>query len=140
MQTPISPSSASLPYSSRGKWWSRSHSAAYGSISAFANSRVSAWISRWSAVSSKSTNRDVTRELGGCQFPFDLAQLGLGVEERLDDVRIELPARLVEDLLASGVPAERPPVRAVARHRVERVGDREDPRSDRDLGLREPVR
>ena len=45
---PISPSSASLPKSSRGKWWSRSHCAAFGSISARAKSRVSAWISFWS--------------------------------------------------------------------------------------------
>ena len=54
MQTPMKPSSASLPNSSRGKPCPRSHSAAFGSISACANSRASAWISRWSAESSKS--------------------------------------------------------------------------------------
>ena len=54
MQTPMKPSSASLPNSSRGKPCARSQSAAFGSISACANSRASDWISRWSAESSKS--------------------------------------------------------------------------------------
>ena len=54
-QTPISPSSASFGKISAGKRCSRSQSAAFGSISAFANSRATAWISRCSGVSSKST-------------------------------------------------------------------------------------
>ena len=44
--TPSSPSSASCASSFRGKPCARSHSAACGAISAVANSRVSAWISR----------------------------------------------------------------------------------------------
>ncbi len=54
-QAPISPSSASFANSSRGKRCSRSQAAAWGSISATANSRVSAWISRCSGERSKST-------------------------------------------------------------------------------------
>ena len=54
-QTPISPSSASFVKSSRGKRCSRSHSAACGSICSRAKSRASAWISRCSGVSWKST-------------------------------------------------------------------------------------
>ena len=53
MQTPIRPSSASFAKSSRGNSCSRSQAAAFGSISACAKSRVSAWISRWSSVRSK---------------------------------------------------------------------------------------
>ena len=44
--TPMSPSSASFGKSSSGKRCSRSQSAAFGTISASANSRVSAWIAR----------------------------------------------------------------------------------------------
>ena len=58
--TPISPSDASEPISSRGKPWSRSHAAACGSISERAKSRASDWISRCSAVSSKSTAGTLT--------------------------------------------------------------------------------
>src|SRR4029079_17329951 len=45
----------------------------------------------------------------------------------------------VDDLLARGAPAERAPVRTMARHRVERVCPRKDPRAERDLVFREPV-
>ena len=50
MQTPSNPSSASFPNSSGGKPCSRSQVAAFGSISACANSRASDWISRWSVA------------------------------------------------------------------------------------------
>src|SRR5581483_8120496 len=54
-QAPMSPSSASFLNVSRGNRRSRSHSAAYGSISCRAKSRASALISFCSAVGSKST-------------------------------------------------------------------------------------
>ena len=54
-QTPIRPSSPSFVSNEGGNACARSHSAAFGSISAAAKSRASAWISRCSGVSSKST-------------------------------------------------------------------------------------
>ena len=59
--TPIRPRSASRVNSSRGNRCSRSHSAACGSISASANSRVSAWISRCSGASAKFISRKMLR-------------------------------------------------------------------------------
>src|SRR5207249_2412863 len=43
-----------------------------------------------------------------------------------------LPA-LREDLRARRLPAQRPAIRAVTRHRIERIGDGEDARTERDL-------
>ena len=59
IQTPSNPSSASFPISSGGKPCSRSHVAAFGSISACANSRASDWISRWSSLSENLIGRRV---------------------------------------------------------------------------------
>src|SRR5436305_10473707 len=61
-QTPISPSSLSFGRRLREKPCSRSQVAAWGSISVRATSRASAWISRWSAESSKSTGLTVVVE------------------------------------------------------------------------------
>src|SRR5262245_30002008 len=72
MQTPIRPSSASFPNSSRGKPCSRSHCDAFGSISACANSRASAWISRWSAESSNCIGGRVY----GAKFAYSRARFG----------------------------------------------------------------
>jgi len=55
MHAPMRPSSASFVKTSRGNRRSRSHSAACGSISCRAKSRVSPWISFCSGDSSKST-------------------------------------------------------------------------------------
>src|SRR5207249_11682066 len=99
-------------------------------------SRVSAWISRWSAVSWKSTSGDDTRgapRSGRGEVAPDLPQLRLDLHERLHDRRIELPARLLDNLGPGRLPAHRPPVRPVARHRIEGIGDREDPGADRNF-------
>src|SRR5215210_3686642 len=63
--------------------------------------------------------------LGGGELPADLAQLGLDLVEHVDDVGVELASCLRDDLYPRRLPAERMPVRTVARHRVERVGDGE---------------
>src|SRR5213593_2968656 len=99
-------------------------------------SRASAWISRWSAVSWKSTAGDDTPGGGASgdrELAPDLAQLRFDLDEHLDDPRVELPTGLVDDLAAGRLPAHRPPIRPVARHRIERVGDGEDPCTDRDF-------
>src|SRR5436853_3804323 len=75
MQTPMNPSSASLPNNSRGKPWARSHSAACGSISACANSRASDWISRWSGERSNTIG---PRVYGGAASPIVVAGLASG--------------------------------------------------------------
>src|SRR5579862_2462444 len=61
MQAPMSPSSASFAKTSRGNVWWRSQSAAYGSISWRANSRVRACTSFCSAERSKSTLGTILR-------------------------------------------------------------------------------
>src|SRR5436190_12664536 len=61
-----------------------------------------------------------------------VAELALACLERRDDVGIELRARRALDLVASGLPRPRRAVRALAHHRVERVGDRQDARAERD--------
>src|SRR5437667_337627 len=84
------------------------------------------------SVSAKSTAGDDTRGAGrlrGGQVAPDLAQLGLDADEGLDDHRIELPARLPQDLAPGRLPAHRPPVWPVTRHRVERIGHGEDSRA-----------
>ena len=50
--TPISPSSPSSVNNSRGKWWSRSHCAAFGATFSSAKRLARSRISRWSSVSS----------------------------------------------------------------------------------------
>src|SRR5882762_8266388 len=67
------------------------------------------------------------------QLVVEAAQARLLLAERLDDVRVELPPRLSLDLGDRLVPGEGRPVRTIARHRVERVGDREHARPERDL-------
>ena len=62
----------------------------------------------------------------------------LAVLERLDNRRVELRPLLRDDLTATVAPAAGGAVGAVVRDRVERVGDGEDPRAERDL-LGEPV-
>src|SRR5689334_16248021 len=76
-QTPMKPSPASLPNSSRGKPCARSHSEAFGSISACANSRASAWISRWSSVRSNLIGRRVYGRWRMCQAPSPIVGSGL---------------------------------------------------------------
>src|SRR5919106_3471567 len=61
------------------------------------------------------------RELG-----VNGSHVGLAFAESIDDARVELATRLGHDLPRCVVPRARPPVRPVARHRVERVGDGED--------------
>src|SRR5207253_6950323 len=70
----------------------------------------------------------------------DRAQGALLQHERLDDVRVELAPRLAEDLAPRGRPAHCLAVRAVTRHRVERVRDGEDPRPEGNLGAADPIR
>src|SRR6185437_13777571 len=142
---PIRPIPASFPKSSRGKWWSRSQVDAFGSISARANSRVTAWISRWSCVRSKSTLAKAsafagTTSLSGCELSANLAEVGFDRDERVDHVRIELPLPLLQDLATCRAPAQRPPIRPMARHGIERIGDGEDPRTERNLFTHETVR
>jgi hypothetical protein len=60
--------------------------------------------------------------------------------EGAHDHRVELPAELACDLLAGRSPRERAPIGPVARHCVERVRDREDPRADGDIPSAQPVR
>src|SRR5207249_67380 len=56
---------------------------------------------------------------GGCELAPNRAQTILDRNERVDDIRIELPFSLVEDLRPGGAPAHRAPVWAVAGHGVE---------------------
>src|SRR5690348_16842891 len=81
MQTPRRPTSARAARSSRGKPWSRSQADACGSISDRAKSRARAWISRCSAVSSKSTS---LRLVGGDLLGLWL-ELVADAEPRLDE-------------------------------------------------------
>src|SRR5205085_767919 len=67
------------------------------------------------------------------ETPADLAQRRLALAERLHHRRIELAPRLAADLGAGRLPRAAPAVGPVARHRVERVRDREDPRGEGDL-------
>src|SRR5205085_8245060 len=67
------------------------------------------------------------------------AKLLFAHRERAHDARIELAAGPAEDLFRRPIPVERCAVRPVARHRVERVGKREDTRADRDVVAGEPV-
>ena len=71
---------------------------------------------------------------------LDRPQHELPLPEGVDDVRVELPLRLADDLRLGGVPVERAPVRAVARHCVERVGDGEDSRAHRNVVTGNAVR
>ena len=66
--------------------------------------------------------------------------LGVDGEERLDHLRVELPAAPARDLLAGGIDAQRGPVGPVRGHRVEGVHDGEDPRPERDLLALQPAR
>src|SRR5262245_32771735 len=85
-QTPIRPSAPSFGMSSDGKRCSRSHSAACGSISACANSRATAWISRCSCVSSKSICGDSSEEsVTGEAVREDLPLGDPGALQHLDD-------------------------------------------------------
>src|SRR6185503_20406456 len=67
------------------------------------------------------------------QLAADAPQRALPCPEGVDDGRVELVPGLLLELAAGGGPAHRAPVRPVAGHRVERVGDREDPRGGRDV-------
>ena len=108
-QTPMSPSSAKRSYSSRGKRCSRSHSAACGSISASANSRVSVLISRCSAELELHPGGEY-RRFRRPHRPWRRSGAGrrgawLAVAKRLDHERIELALRLADDLGARLLPA-----------------------------------
>src|SRR5207244_10610995 len=63
----------------------------------------------------------------------ELLGLAEELDEDLDQLRVELRAGAALDLGHRVVVAERSAVRAVARHRVEGVRDREHARLDRDL-------
>src|SRR5438874_13621350 len=78
--------------------------------------------------------------LGRCQLVADPPQLRALLAEDLDDPRVELASRLLDDLGRRLFPAPRAPVGAIARHRIQRVGDREDACAERYLRLAEPVR
>src|SRR5205085_862838 len=70
---------------------------------------------------------------GSRDEPLNPTQLRLASAEGVDDTRIELPPGLREDLVAGLLPRTGRAVRAVARDRVERVGDREDAGGERDV-------
>src|SRR6266851_9779580 len=59
-------------------------------------------------------------------------KLSLACTESAHDLRVELGAVMREDLVRRALPAERRSVRSIARHRVERVGEGEDPGAERD--------
>src|SRR5262249_3423330 len=69
---------------------------------------------------------------GGCEVPADRLQLLLGRDEGVDDGWVELALALTQDLASRRRPTHGPPVRPVARHRVEGVGDGEEPGAERD--------
>src|SRR3989442_12225266 len=77
---------------------------------------------------------------GGGELVPDPAQRRLAAGEGLDHGGVELPPGLAVDLRPRLLPAAGCAIGAVARHRIQRVGDGEDPRSERDLLGREPVR
>src|SRR6266545_2734456 len=75
------------------------------------------------------------------RWPRDLGELRLRHrEKRLGAALVELRAGAAGDLLARRLGGERAPEGAVVRHRVVRVGDREDARGDRDLLAAEAAR
>src|ERR687887_2622293 len=80
------------------------------------------------------------RGASGDELARDLAEGRLAGAERLDDVGVELRTGVADDLPAGVVPAPGRAVRPATRDRVERVCEREDPRAERDLLAREPVR
>src|SRR5207249_2585219 len=73
------------------------------------------------------------------QLAAHLPERALALAKRLDDVRVELLPRLGRDLLARSAPPDCAPVRPVAGHRVERVGDGEDARAERHVVSAEPI-
>src|SRR5882724_2202678 len=81
-----------------------------------------------------------TRPLGGGELAADLAQRRLDRDEGIDHVGIELPLSLREDLGMRSAPAHGAAVGSVTRHGVERIGDREDARTEWDLVADEAVR
>ena len=116
-QAPIRPSSASFAKSSRGKRCSRSHSEACGSISASANSRVSAWISRCSARQLEVHRRLIAQRAarrGGAGSDYAetkrrwiARRRGSASRNASHDVRVELALGLADDLGAGVVPVQR---------------------------------
>jgi hypothetical protein len=60
-------------------------------------------------------------------------------QERLGHLRIELRARVLVDLGHDRLERERLAVGAIARHRLDRVGDEDDPARQRDLVAAQPV-
>src|SRR6266576_145100 len=62
----------------------------------------------------------------------DPVKLSLACTESTDDLRIELRTIVRKDLVGRLLPRERRSIRTVACHRVERVGQGEDPRAERD--------
>src|SRR5205823_7988561 len=82
----------------------------------------------------RSLARGTGAERSGCDYRQLLVRapkLPLACAERPDDHRVELRAVLGEDLVRRFFPAERRSIRTIARHRVERVGEREDARTER---------
>src|SRR5438874_805321 len=59
-------------------------------------------------------------------------ELTLACTESTDDSRVELGAVVREDLVHRLLPADRLSIGTIARHRVERVGEGEDARAERD--------
>ena len=71
---------------------------------------------------------------------MDQAEARLPLQKGVDAVWVELLAGLCEELDHGLVPRDRGTVRAVARHRVERVRHGEDARRERDVVPAQPVR
>src|SRR5439155_21514693 len=63
----------------------------------------------------------------------DSVKLSLARAESSDDLRVELRAVMRENLVGRLLPRECRSIRTVARHRVERIGQGEDPRAERDV-------
>src|SRR5437867_247924 len=68
------------------------------------------------------------------------ALLDAHLDERFDDDRVELSAGIRAELAERVLWSERDAIRSRARHRVVRVGDRDDLGSEGDLAALEPVR
>ncbi len=69
-----------------------------------------------------------------------LAQSPFSTREGGDYAGIELAAGLGDDLFDRPSPRNRAPIRSIARHRIERVGDGEDPGAERNLSFRKAIR
>ena len=92
---------------------------------------------RHGAVSCVQRSSRLLRSCGGVP---GVPAVGPGLDEELGGDRVELRARPVLDLGERVLVGERLAVRPWRDHRVERVGDREDPGLDRDAASAQPRR